>query len=462
MEESYSHGGSAKPFMCEGRRAPRRIPVQVALLAGAVLFYGSPAAAEPEFENAAPTDEPETPADEPKAPADEPEAPADEPKASTDKPSKKAETENEDGDGGGHKKKKKKNAIVSPSGRAEIKGRLVARSELRSQRATIVNTSGIPENGQIKSLDFSIATARLALHYESPAPWLTGVVEFELAGKPDLKDGYIQARFEHFLLRAGQFKAPVAPQESVSPSVLPTVHRGFTSQLLTDWLDVGGRRPGLMASYLGGGDWQPSLSLGAFQASTVSQIAAGDRDLDRIEYKTLDAQSFVARAQVEHGPVSLGAWYEHRLGSPGVNLAKRYSTAGADLTWDGGGVRAWLSGVVGKSWYRHSALRKPGTEATFATGRLLAAYRVLGAQRDDFYLEPFGFCGVFDPDLELSRDLAVEAALGVNVGMWRRARFTLQAESVFAGTYFPKGALGYLAGEEPKRQSLFAQVMLIF
>ncbi|HET9931270.1 MAG TPA: hypothetical protein VFQ35_11305, partial [Polyangiaceae bacterium] len=139
-------------------------------------------------------------------------------------------------------KKKKKNPVVSPAGRGELKGRLVARTEMRAHRGTIVNTSGNVENGLIKSLDFSVATARLSFHYESPAPWLTGVVELELAGKPDLKDGYLQARFSRFQLRAGQFKSPVAPQESVAPFVLPTVHRGFTSHLLTDWLDVGGRR----------------------------------------------------------------------------------------------------------------------------------------------------------------------------------------------------------------------------
>ena len=282
----------------------------------------------------------------------------------------------------------------------------------------------------------------------------------------DLKDGYIQARFEHFQLRAGQFKAPVAPQESVSPFVLPTVHRGFMSQLLTDWLDVGGRRPGVMLSYHAPGAWRPSLSVGAFQARTATEILAGDRDTDRIEFKTLDAQSFVARAQVERKSASLGAWYEYRLGSPGLNLAKRYSTAGADLTWDSGdnagGWRAWLSGVIGESWYRHSAVRTKDPETTFATGRLLAAYRLFGGARDAFYLEPFGFCGVFDPDLKLSHDLSLETAIGMNVGLWRRARFTLQLESVVADTYFPKGSLGYLAGEEPRRESLYAQVMLVF
>jgi hypothetical protein len=412
-----------------------------AALVVAGLVFGSPAGAQPRYDNAAPTDttEPEP------NPAHLP---------------KKKKKKNKESGG------KRKNPIVSPAGRAEIKGRLVARSELRAQPGTIVNTEGQVERGQIESLDFSIATARLSLHYEAPMPWLTGVVEFELAGKPDLKDGYIQARFDHFQLRAGQFKAPVAPQESVSPFVLPTVHRGFTSQLLTDWLDVGGRRPGLMLSYHAPGALRPSLSLAAFQASTATEILAGDRDTDRIAFKTLDAQSFVARAQIEHGPVSLGAWYEYRLGSPGLNLARRYSTAGADLTWDGGdkagGLRAWLSGVVGESWYRHNAIRSQGPETTFATGRLLAGYRLFGTERDAFYFEPFGFCGVFDPDLKLSHDLALETAIGMNIGFWRRVRFTLQLESVVADTYFPKGSLGYLAGEEPRRESLYAQVMLVF
>lgn len=435
MEKYYLNGLSSGPSWWRKGRQCRWLGLHVPLLAAAILLWAEVAPAQPRFDNEAPTDTTEP---EPR--------PAEKKSKGT--------------------KKKKKNAVVSPAGKAEIKGRLVARTEMRAQRATIVNTSGNVENGLIKSLDFSIATARLSFHYESPMPWLTGVVEFELAGKPDLKDGYLQARFSRFRLRAGQFKSPVSPQESVAPFVLPTVHRGFVSHLLTDWLDVGGRRPGLLLTYHGKGSWRPSLTVAAFQASIATDILAGDRDTDRIKFKTLDAQSFVTRAQVEHGPVALGAWYEYRLGSPALNVAKRYSTAGADLTFDAGeqasGLRAWVSGVVGESWYRHSAIRVNGPEATFATGRLLAAYRLSGTRREQLYFEPFAFCGVFDPDLELSHDLLLETAVGMNVGLWRRARFTLQLESVVADTYFPKGSLGYLAGEEPRRESLFAQVALVF
>lgn len=435
MEKYYLNGPSRGLSWqrAGGRRSWQGL--QGALAAAAIFLWSQVGAAQPRFDNEAPTDTTDP-----------------EPRPAEAKKSKRG--------------KKKKNPVVSPAGRAEIKGRLVARTEMRAHRATIVNTSGNVENGLIKSLDFSIATARLSFHYESPVPWLTGVVEVELAGKPDLKDGYLQARFANFQLRAGQFKSPVAPQESVTPFVLPTVHRGMTSQLLTDWLDVGGRRPGLMLTYHGKGSWRPSLSVAAFQASVATDILSGDRDTDRIAFKTLDAQSFVTRAQVERGPVALGAWYEYRLGSPALNVAKRYSTAGADLTFDAGeresGLRAWLSGVIGESWYRHSAIRVKGPEATFATGRLLAAYRISGTRREQLYFEPFAFCGVFDPDLELSHDLLLETAVGMNVGLWRRARFTLQLESVVADTYFPKGSLGYLAGEEPRRESLFAQVALAF
>ncbi|MFZ5896596.1 MAG: hypothetical protein ACOY0T_36410 [Myxococcota bacterium] len=407
---------------------------------------GRPAAAQPGFENVAPTDTTE--------PKDKPE-----PKGKKKKKKKKPD----DGANG----KRKKNAVVSPAGHVEIKGRVVARSEMRAQRATIVGLDGRSESGLIKSHDLSVATARLSLHYESPAPWLTGVVEFELAGKPDLKDGYVQAKLDGFGFRAGQFKMPSSPQESVSPSALPTVHRGFTSQLLTDWLDVGGRRPGFMASYHPPSQGiRPGLSLGAFQSSTVVEVLPGDRDTDRISFKSLSSQSLIARAQLETPVMAAGIWYEHRLGSPRVNEARRYSTAGADVTWDAGdhagGLRAWLSGVVGESWYRHTAVATLRDTAVFATGRLLVGYRLFGTERDMFYLEPFGFCGVFDPDLKLNRDLALETAVGLNVGLWRRTRFTLQLESVVADTYFPKGSQGFLGGEDPRRESLYAQVMLVF
>ncbi|MGC4094108.1 MAG: hypothetical protein QM756_40600 [Polyangiaceae bacterium] len=365
------------------------------------------------------------------------------------------------------KRGKKKNPIVSPAGQAEIKGRLVARSELRAQRGTIVGLDGNIQSGLIKSLNLSIPTARISLHYESPVPWLTGEVELEIAGKPDLKDGYAQARTGDFQIKAGQFKMPTAPQESVSPTALPSVHRGFMSDLLTDWLDVGGRRPGLMLTYhprsLG---WRPVLSAGAFQASTVVELLPGDRDTERIEFRSVNAQSLVARAAIENGRVALGAWFEHRLGSPNVNIARRYYTAGADLTWDAGDngrLRAWLSGVVGQSWYRHNSRNTPETpDVPFAMGRALAGYRVLGSEREAFYLEPFGFCGVMDPDLGLTKDFALETAIGINVGLWRRARITVQLESVVVDSFFPKGSQGFLAGEDPRRESLYAQTMLLF
>jgi hypothetical protein len=367
----------------------------------------------------------------------------------------------------GEKKKPKRHAIVSPAGRAEIKGRLIARSEWHAQRRNVVDLDGNLQRGLIKSFDLSVPSARISLHYESPVPWLTGVVEFELASRPLLKDGYAQARLGGFQLRAGQFKMPTAPHESVSPVVLPTVHRGFLSSLLTDWLDVGGRRPGVMLSYHSRWPLRPSLSIGAFQGSTASEIILGRRDTDLIEGRTNGAQSFVARAQIETKALEVGAWYEHRLGSPAINVGKRYFTAGADVTWDegdhGSGLRAWLSGIVGQSWYRHPASNPSSDpETTFATGRLLVGYRLFGKAREAFYFEPFGLCGVFDPDLKLTHDFALETAVGMNIGLWRRARITLQLESVLNDTYFPKSSEGFLAGEEPRRESAFAQVTLLF
>jgi len=364
------------------------------------------------------------------------------------------------------KKKPKGHAVTSPAGRFELKGRVIARSELRAQRGTIVNLDGNLESGLIKSFDLSVASARVSLHYESPLPWLTSVVEFELASKPLLKDGYAQARVGRFQLRAGQFKMPTAPHETVSPFVLPTVHRGFISGMLTDWLDVGGRRPGVMLSYHPHWPLRPSLGVGAFQGSTASEIIIGQRDTDLIEARSMQAQSVAVRAQVESKELAVGAWYENRLGSPSINVGKHYFTAGADVTWDAGDhgrLRAWLSGIVGDSWYRHPATN-PSTnpETTFATGRLLAAYRVVGSERENFYLEPFGLCGLFDPDLKLTHDFALETAIGLNIGLWRRARITLQLESVVADTYFPKTSAGYGAGEDPRRESLFAQIMLAF
>jgi hypothetical protein len=350
-------------------------------------------------------------------------------------------------------------------GHVELKGRVVGRAELRAQRGTVVNAHGELERGLIKSLDLAVRKARIDAAYTSPLPWLKGVVKLELAHKPRLKDGYAQAKVHRFAVRLGQFKMPTSVFETTSSLTLPLARRGSVSSLLKDWLDVGGRRPGVMLGYQPHLPLHPSFSVGAFQAGTATEIIAGSRDTDLLARRSADAQSYVARVEVESKPLTFGAWYEHRLGSPALLQTARYATAGADLVLERafaqGGLRLWLDGIIGKSWYRNRASSGP-KEPTFASARLLAAYRIFGTSRGELYLEPFGLCGLFEPDLALKGDLSLETAVGFNVGAWRRAHLTFELESVRAERYFPTGSDGYLAGEVPNYEALLVQATAAF
>ena len=87
-------------------------------------------------------------------------------------------------------------------------------------------------------------------------------------------------------------------------------------------------------------------------------------------------------------------------------------------------------------------------------GRALAGYRFGGTALGDPYLEPFGYFAALDPDTEVVEDFALEAALGLNVGFWDRARLTLQGEVNAGQRNFPSG---YLGQQEPDRIGLLLQ-----
>jgi hypothetical protein len=228
---------------------------------------------------------------------------------------------------------------------------------------------------------------------------------------------------------------------------------------LTDWLDVGGRRPGLMLGWRGRGGLRPRFMVGAFQGSILSNNPSnGDRDTDLLEKRSLEAQSYVARAQFEPADILLGAWYEHRIGSSDLTHTKHYFTAGVDASIDRvlgtGGVRAWLEATTGASWYEHVQKAPDDKDAVFVEARALVGYRFGGTVDEAAYLEPFGFFGVLEPDTDVRRDMAWEAAVGVNAGFWRRARLTLQGEMNRAQRNFPDS---YLVGAEPDRMGLLLQ-----
>ncbi|HYO95486.1 MAG TPA: hypothetical protein VER33_13285, partial [Polyangiaceae bacterium] len=361
-------------------------------------------------------------------------------------------------------KKSKGGALLGAGGELAVKGRVVLRSRLQRRESEIVNASGVPVAAHVDSLDVWLPDARFALRYQAPQPWLSAEIEADFGGgRPSLRDGYVQARGKALSVRAGQFKMPVSAVDMESSWTLPTVGRGFVHELLTDWLDVGGRRPGVLVGYRAKGGVRPRLSLGAFQGSVLEDLDAQGRDTALLSEVELAAQSLVARAQLEvANGLEVGAFYEHRIGSPAIGATDQYATAGLDITLDhvltNGGVRFWVDGVVGESFYEHRD-KPPGDDPLFFAGRALLGVRWGGTVEDAFYVEPFALAGVLDPDLDVTADFAWEVAAGVNVGLWKRARLTLQGEAKRASRNFPTA---FFLGQDPDRFALLLQAGVAF
>lgn len=392
------------------------------------------------------------------AAAVEPVAPASDKGKRKDKNKKRGDARDARDDRSGREAESTTFAFGNIGGTLQIKGRVFARAELMHRRETVVSQTGGLEDRDLNALDLSLGSARFGFDYESPLRWLSLTLELDIAGKPEVKDAFVQAG-KRFFLKAGQFKIPAPALELESPWTLPLVRRGLINDLLTEWLDVAGRRPGFAVGYRGKGGIKPRLTLGAFQGTTLDQVAPGDRDVELIEEAKLNAQTLAARAEVKLYGLELGAWYEHRTGGPVIGDFEHYETAGLDATLDHafqrGGLRIWLDGTLGESFY--VADDKPGDDETplFFSARALAAYRFGGVALGDPYLEPFGYFAMLDPDLEVVSDFVTETAVGINVGYWNRGRITLQGEMTRGQRNMPSGFLDH---QDPDRLSLLLQV----
>jgi hypothetical protein len=247
--------------------------------------------------------------------------------------------------------------------------------------------------------------------------------------------------------------------ELESPWTLPLVRRGLVHDLMTDWLDIAGRRPGVAVGYRGGkGGLKPRLTLGASQGTVLKEVLPGDRDVVLIDHASLKAQTYAARAEISPGPVKLGAWYEHRVGALTAAEFGHFETFGVDaelnIPFEKSALRAWVDGSAGESLYVTDD--KPGSDPYpwFAAGRALVGYRFGGMALGEPYLEPFGFFALMDPDTEVVSDLVTEAAVGVAAGYWDRLRVTLQGEITDAKRNFPNG---FLENQSPEHSSLLLQ-----
>jgi hypothetical protein len=368
----------------------------------------------------------------------------------------------------GKRKNKKRDALNGPGpdgdetgrfGTVEIKGRIFVLGEWQRGDVNAIDSSGALVMSERDAFDIAVASVRPLLRWQAPQKWLTGVIEFELTQKPDMRDGYVQARNKDFMLRAGQFKMPGSAIEMASPWTLPFVRRGFLHGLLVDELDNAWRRPGVMLRWRGADFLRPEISAGVFQGLVV--VSEGlERDKDLIVARSLSAQSLIGRAQIEPVlGVEIGAYYNHRVGTPGILRSARYWTAGADLvvdrTFASGGLRIWLDGIAGASWFEHPSKPIDGQDTTFVAGRSILAWRFGGVEAEQRYLEAYGTFGVLEPDVDVVADLAVEAAVGLNLGLWQRFRITAQGEIWRTGRNFPPG---YTLGVDPDRVAALVQL----
>jgi hypothetical protein len=339
----------------------------------------------------------------------------------------------------------------------KLKGRLLVLSELSHRRETVVGSDGDLVRQNRNALDLSLQSARVGAEYRSSLRWLSAELELELAGKPRVKDAYLEAG-KRFFVKAGQFKVPSSTFELASAWTLPVARRGLMHDLMTDWLDIAGRRPGLALGYHQKGGVKARVSVGAFQGTTLKQVAPGDRDVSLVDHASLEAQTFAARAQLTLLGVTLGAWYEQRVGSNEVAKFRHFATFGLDAQVDErfehGALRAWLDGTSGQSLYVN--VDKPSAEPYpwFVAARALVGYRFGGTSQSEPYVEPFGFFALMDPDTEVVSDFVSEAAFGVAAGFWERARITLQGETTHAQRNFPTG---FLDNQEPDHRSILLQ-----
>jgi hypothetical protein len=350
-------------------------------------------------------------------------------------------------------------------GKLEIRGRVYARAEFDRRDTVVLDDMLQPVSRTIDSLDLSVPQARLSFHYRAPMEWLTAVAEVDISGNPEMKDGYVQARDKHFAVRAGQFKVPIAAVAATSPWTLPFVRRGLIHNVLVDRMDYGGRRPGITVGYRNNDvPLHPRFTLGAFQGSVlVNDPTPLERDTDLLNAQKFASQTLVARAEVEVAGAEIGVYYENRVGSPALFQTYRYWTAGADLHYDrvfaSGGVRMWIDGLAGTSWYEHTSKAYDGKDAMFAAARALIAYRFGGTTDEAFYVEPYTHLAALDPDVQVTSDLLWEAVLGVNVGYWKRARLSLQGEINKGQRNVPSG---FFVGPPPNRVGIILQAGVAF
>jgi hypothetical protein len=309
-------------------------------------------------------------------------------------------------------------------GQLVLKGRVFARAAFEDVTAL---------GGDHRSLDLSVPSARLDVRYR-PTGWLTLVVKIDATNKPPVKDAYAQARSKHLRVRAGQFKMPLSSITTDSSWSLPLARRGIIQDLIQSRMTLLSRRPGVLVGARAGGKLDPELSLSAFQGGAVDDKG----NLALLSQQAVDAQNVVLRLGMTPKGQDVGL-FAVRTTTLDSGQPRHHLAAGADALLDlamgAHALRVWAEVIAGSANYVRMDATK--YDAVFWEGRAIGAFRWGGQADGQRYLEPFVYLAVMDPDAKAGRDVIVEAFAGVNVGLWRRARLTLQLERGHAAAGVP-------------------------
>lgn len=314
-----------------------------------------------------------------------------------------------------------------PSGAGELTfgGRVFA-------RATAFDTDDTPWTGGLE-----LASVRLGASYRWKKK-LRAKVVLEAAGKVSVRDALLSLDGPRGLeLTVGRFKVPVSAIERASAWVLPSIDRGAVAEVLEDGLALTGRRDGVELR------WQRKKR-GPAVLATVSQSVATTGDAAARPLSDGAGLSAALRGELALGrSARLGAVVSSREVNY-VSDVGRYWAAGLDAEVDlserGLGLRAWLDVLVGQS---HLAAASADDPTSFLASQAIAGYKLGGATRSDFYLEPYALAAYLNPDLDHRTDHVLDTSVGLAGGRWQRWRVQLQGSRVATWSRRPAGLLGF-------------------
>jgi hypothetical protein len=346
-------------------------------------------------------------------------------------------------------------AAAGLADRIRFKGRLFTRVEYQQFRA-----SGTGAPIQESRLEMSVPSGRAGLR-AIVVDGVTLVVEAELTGRPDIRDGYVQVKGKRWYGRVGRFKMPISAVSLESIFVLPLARRGWLEEMLSEAMLITGRREGLVVGFHGGGYWDPAFA--GMVAQSARWIADAD---DPLTMRGAAHLTTVGRFSVKPSGVELGIAGQRRVtyagGEQGAVRERPFWTAAIDAAMDvefeRTGIRLWADAFAGSSWFdaRNLGLADEAgarQTASFLGGRALAAFRWGGLTPSARYLEVFAGAALLDPGLSVVSDVFAELVVGLNIGSWRRVRLTAQLEQARTARNFPESLFRALGTPAPQRFS---------